>query len=95
MYDNPHDIVKSLLRTEKGTRLLSENKYIFWVSKDSNKIQIKKAVEEIHKVHVRSVNTLTTKPKPKRVRYKLGKTTSWKKAMVTLKSGETIEMATS
>jgi large subunit ribosomal protein L23 len=95
MYDNPHDIVKSLLRTEKGTRLLSENKYIFWVSKDSNKIQIKKAVEEIHKVHVTSVNTLTTKPKPKRVRYKLGKTTSWKKAMVTLKSGETIEMATS
>ena len=95
MYNNPHDIVKSLMRTEKGTRMLSENKYIFWVNKRSNKIQIKKAVEEIHKVQVVSVNTLSVKPKPKRVRYKLGKTASWKKAMVTLKSGDTIEMATS
>ena len=95
MYNNPHDIVKSLMRTEKGTRMLSENKYIFWVNKRSNKIQIKKAVEEIHKVQVVSVNTLSVKPKPKRVRYKLGKTASWKKAMVTLKSGDIIEMATS
>ena len=95
MYNNPHDIVKSLMRTEKGTRMLSENKYIFWVNKRSNKIQIKKAVEEIHKVQVVSVNTLSVKPKPKRVRYKLGKTASWKKAMVTLKSGDSIEMATS
>jgi large subunit ribosomal protein L23 len=95
MYNNPHDIVKSLMRTEKGTRMLPENKYIFWVDKRSNKIQIKKAVEEIHKVQVVSVNTLSVKPKPKRVRYKLGKTASWKKAMVTLKSGDTIEMATS
>jgi len=95
MYDSPHDIVKSLLRTEKGTRLVSENKYIFWVSKRSNKIQIKKAVEEIHKVTVISVNTSNVKPKPKRVRFKLGKTSTWKKAVVTLKSGDTIEMATS
>ncbi len=95
MYESPHDIVKSPLRTEKGTRLLAENKYLFWVSKTSNKIQIKKAVEEIYKVHVTGVNTLGVKPKPKRVRYKLGKTSPWKKAMVTLKSGESIEMATS
>jgi large subunit ribosomal protein L23 len=95
MYESPHDIVKSLLRTEKGTRLIAENKYMFWVNKRSNKVQIKKAVEEIHKVHVVSVNIVNVKPKPKRVRYKLGKTASWKKAFVTLKRGEAIEMATS
>jgi len=95
MYESPHDIVKSLLRTEKGTSLMAENKYMFWVNDISNKIQIKKAVEEIYKVHVVKVNTLGVKPKPKRVRYKLGKTSPWKKAMVTLKSGESIDIATS
>jgi large subunit ribosomal protein L23 len=95
MYDSPHDIIKSLLRTEKGTRLGSENKYVFWVDKKSNKIQVKKAVEEIYKVGVVSVNTLNVKPKPKRVRFKLGKTSAWKKAVVMLKKGDTIEIASS
>lgn len=95
MYESPYDIVKSLLRTEKSTVLMAENKYMFWVSDKSNKPQIKRAVEEIYKVHVTGVNTLGVKPKPKRVRYKLGKTSPWKKAMVTLKSGESIDMATS
>jgi large subunit ribosomal protein L23 len=93
MYDSPYDIVKSLLRTEKGTLLGAENKYMFWVGKKANKIQVKRAVEEIYKVKVTSVNTLSTKPKPKRVRFKLGKTSSWKKAIVTLKAGDTIDMA--
>jgi len=93
MYDSPYDIVKSLLRTEKGTLLGAANKYMFWVGKKANKIQIKRAVEEIYKVKVTSVNTLSTKPKPKRVRFKLGKTSSWKKAIVTLKAGDTIDMA--
>jgi large subunit ribosomal protein L23 len=95
MYDSPHDILKSLLRTEKGTRLVAENKYVFWVDKKANKIQISKAVEDVYKVNVISVNTSIVKPKPKRVRFKLGKTSAWKKALVTLKSGDTIEMATS
>ncbi|MFA5069435.1 MAG: 50S ribosomal protein L23 [Candidatus Omnitrophota bacterium] len=95
MYDSPYDIIKSLLRTEKGTRLMSENKYIFWVVKKANKIQIKRAVEDVYKVSVISVNTSNVKPKPKRVRFKLGKTSAWKKAVVTLKKGDTIEIATS
>ena len=94
MYETAHDVIKSLLRTEKGTNLLVENKYLFWVDKRSNKLQIKKAIEEIYKVSVMDVNTLNVKGKPKRVRYKLGKTSSWKKAMVTLKQGDTIEIAT-
>jgi large subunit ribosomal protein L23 len=95
MYESPHDIIKSLLRTEKGTRLVSENKYVFWVEKKSNKIQIKKAVEDIYKVGVISVNTSNVKPKPKRVRLKLGKTSAWKKAVVMLKKGDVIEIASS
>ncbi|MDD5504474.1 MAG: 50S ribosomal protein L23 [Candidatus Omnitrophica bacterium] len=95
MYDSPYDIIKSLLRTEKGTKLVSENKYIFWVAKKANKIQIKKAVEGVYKVGVVSVNTSNVKPKPKKVRFKLGKTSPWKKAVVTLKKGNTIEMASS
>lgn len=90
-----YDIVKSLLRTEKGSTLLLQNKYIFWVAKSANKIQIKKAVEEIHKVRVVSVNTMNIKGKPKRVRHQLGHTSDWKKAVVTLKQGDTIDIATS
>ena len=95
MYKNPYDIIKSLLRTEKGTYMSAENKYLFWVGRSANKLQIKKAVEEIYKVKVLDVNTMKVKGKPKRVRHKLGYTTSWKKAIVTLKQGDTIEMATS
>ena len=95
MITNSYDIVKSLLRTEKGSSLLSQNKYIFWVDNSANKIQIKRAVEEIHKVHVHSVNTMNVRGKLKRVRYKLGYTSDWKKAVVTLKEGDTIDIATS
>jgi len=93
MYESPHDIVKSLLRTEKGSNLMVENKYIFWVSTPANKVQIRKAVEEIYKVHVNSVNTMRVKGKPKRVRLQQGHTSSWKKAIVTLKQGDSIEIA--
>ena len=48
----PYTIVKSLLRTEKGTELGMLNKYLFWVDRHANKIEIKKAVEEIYKVKV-------------------------------------------
>ncbi len=87
-----YDIIKSLLRTEKGTRLMRQNKYLFVVDKVANKIQIKKAVEDIHKVKVVSVNVMNVKGKPRRVRYKLGHTSGWKKAMVTLKEGDVIEV---
>ena len=94
MYENPHDIIKSLLRTEKGSHLLTQNKYVFWVANSANRIQIKKAVEEIFKIHVTNVNTMRVRGKLKRVRYKLGRTSSWKKAIVTIKKGETIAIAT-
>ncbi|MDP3791065.1 MAG: 50S ribosomal protein L23 [Candidatus Omnitrophota bacterium] len=89
---NPHDVVKGLLRTEKGANMMPSNKYLFWVDSSSNKIEIRKAVEDIYKVKVNNVNTLTVKGKPKRVRYAMGKTSDWKKAIVTLKAGDKIDV---
>jgi large subunit ribosomal protein L23 len=89
---DPHDIVKGMIRTEKGSVLLPFNKYLFWVDKGSNKIEIKKAVEDIYKVKVDGVNTLMMRGKSKRVRYAIGKTPDWKKAIVTLQEGSKIDI---
>ena len=88
-----YDIIKNLLRTEKGTSLEPQGKYIFEVAKAANKIQISKAVEEIYNVKVYSVNTTAVQGKPKRVRTELGYTTPWKKAVVTLQDGQKIEVS--
>ena len=87
-----YDVVKSLLRTEKTTALLTQNKYLFWVDSKANKIQIKKAIEDIYKVKVAGVNTLYQRGKLRRVRYVQGKSADWKKALVTLKQGSKIEV---
>ncbi len=88
-----YDIVKCILRTEKSTKLIPLNKYLFKVDKTANKIDIKRAVEEIFKVKVASVNVINVMGKPRRVRQQLGRTADWKKAWVTLKEGSTIEIA--
>jgi len=90
---DPCDVVKGLLRTEKGSRLLILNQYLFWVDTTANKIEIKKAVEDIYKVKVKSVNTSMMRGKLRRIRYKQGKTSDWKKAVVTLKEGSKIDVA--
>jgi len=87
-----YKVLMSLVRTEKGTHLLPLNKYLFWVSKAANKISISQAVEHIYHVKVQDVNTLIMRGKRKRVRYQEGKTPDWKKAIVTLKKGEKIEV---
>ena len=86
-----YDIVKTLIRTEKGTDLEPQGKYFFRVSKQANKIEIKAAVEEIYKVKVADVNTVKMPAKMKRVRQEVGYTTPWKKAIVTLRKGQKIE----
>ena len=88
------DLIKALLRTEKSTTLYEPlNKYIFLVDKHCNKIEVKRAVEEIYKVKVKEVNTFISSGKLKRVRYQLGKTPDTKKAVVTLKEGQKISEA--
>ncbi len=87
------DIVKSLIKTEKSTLYEPDAKYLFLVAKSSNKVQIKKAVEQIYNVKVKSVNTFISLGKMKRVRHQLGKTVDLKKAVVTLKEGQKISEA--
>jgi len=88
-----YDIIKSLLRTEKSSAVEPIAKYLFLVDKAANKIQIKQAVEEIYKVKVKDVNTVVMPGKLKRVRHQLGKTPDFKKALVTLKEGQKIDIA--
>jgi large subunit ribosomal protein L23 len=86
------NVVKTLIRTEKGTVGEATGKYLFLVNKAANKVEIRKAVEQIYKVKVADVNTLIAPGKLKRVRNIAGKTSDWKKAVVTLKEGSKIEV---
>jgi large subunit ribosomal protein L23 len=86
-----HAIIKAILGTEKSARSEAHSKYLMLVDKCANKIQIKRAVEEIYKVKVSDVNTYVSKGKLKRVRRQEGRTPDVKKAVVTLKEGQKIE----
>ena len=87
---NPYSIVHSVVVTEKATELADDfEKYTFKVDKKANKLQIRKAVENIFDVKVNSVRTINQLGKRKRLRYaKYGKRPDWKKAIVTLSEGE-------
>lgn len=89
---DPREVIIRPVITEHSYDLMENNTYTFEVAKDSNKVEIAQAIEAIFNVKVVRVNTLNVKPKPKRVRYQAGKTRTWKKAMVTLKEGDTIEI---
>ena len=86
------DIIIRPVISEHSFDMMGNNTYTFEVAKDANKIEIAKAIEEIFDVSVVKVNTLNVKSKPKRVRYQIGRTRTWKKAMVTLAEGDTIEL---
>lgn len=94
MNKEPHAIVRELLVTEKGTQQMArDNQYLFKVDKSANKIEIKRAVETLFKVHVTNVNTMNRPGKKKRERtMNFGRTASWKRAVVTLKQGESIDL---
>jgi large subunit ribosomal protein L23 len=87
-----YNIIKRPLRTEKSVADgEATNSYHFEVDLRANKIQIKKAVEKYFNVKVQDVRTIVRKGKTKRVRFRLGRTKDWKKAVVTLKEGSTID----
>jgi len=88
----PQTIISQPIVSEKGTQLLKENKYIFRVPLKVNKIEIRKAVEELFKVRVESVRTMHVRGKSRKWRGRTtGKVSHWKKAIVKLKEGEVIE----
>jgi len=87
------EIIVRPLVTEKATQLKAAgNQYLFQVDRRANKIEVKKAVEEIFNVHVTSVRTIQMAGKKKRMGRFEGKRPDWKKAVVTLKEGETIQL---
>lgn len=90
---NINTILKSPLITEKTSRDSFYRKYAFEVDSCANKIEIKHAVEKIYNVKVQNVASVIIKGKTKRLRWNQpGKTTAWKKAIVTLKKGFEIKM---
>jgi large subunit ribosomal protein L23 len=89
---NPRDILKKPVITEKSMSLVQGNKYTFIIALTANKVEVKKAVEELFKVKVKKVNTVRVKGKAKRVRNIVGRTPEIKKAIVTLREGDRIEI---
>ena len=90
---NARDSIKGKIITEKSSDLAQNaNTYTFSVDVKANKIQIKQAIEEVFKVKVASVNTVTVRPKDRRVGRYTGKTNKVKKAIVKLKEGSSIEL---
>ena len=89
---DPREVIIRPIITEHSYDMMDENVYTFEVAKGANKVEIGQAIEAIFDVKVLKVNTLNVKSKPKRVRYQVGNTRTWKKAMVTLAEGDTIEI---
>lgn len=85
-----YQILKSAHLSEKSNALSQNFRYVFKVSKQTNKIEVRKAVEKTYDVHVVAVNIINTKGKSRRMGRQTGQTSDWKKAIVTLKPGEKI-----
>lgn len=86
-------IIRPLILTEKGNVLReTDNKYLFEVHRRANKIQIRQAIETLFKVNVQDVNTLIVRGRMRRMGKGHAKTANWKKAIVTLREGESIDV---
>lgn len=92
MIADPRDIILKPVISEKSYGLLEDNKYTFIVRPDANKTQIKIAIEQIFSVSVLDVNTLNRPGKRKRTRHGFGHRKDTKRAIVSLKPGDTIEL---
>ncbi len=84
-------IRRPIILTEKANLLREENKVVFEVAREANKIQIKTAVQTLFKVSVVDVNTLVMRGKERRMGRGYSRMQNWKKAIVTLKAGESID----
>jgi large subunit ribosomal protein L23 len=89
---NPRDVLLRPVVSEKSYGLLDEGKYTFVVALDSNKSQIRLAVEEVFRVKVTNVNTINRPGKRRRTRYGWGKRPDTKRAIVTLAEGDRIDI---
>ena len=91
---NLYDTILSPVVTERSTSLSEQNKIVFKVPKNSNKLVLKKNIEKIFKVNVIKINILNKKSKNKFTRGRKVKIKGYKKAIITLKKGQSIDLTT-
>jgi large subunit ribosomal protein L23 len=89
---HPNEVLLAPVVSEKSYSLIGDRKYTFKVHKNAHKTQVRQAVEELFAVHVENVNILKVQPKPKRRGVSKGIRPGWKKAIVQVREGETIEI---
>ncbi len=87
-----HQTIRRILQTERTSALMAENKYVFEVDRKADKPQIKRAVETMFKVTVEDVRTMNVRGKIKTMGRFSGKRPDWKKAVVTLAEGNSIDI---
>ena len=88
---NHYDIIKFPVVTEKSTKISENNQFVFKVAINSSKGDIKKAIEKVFKVKVKAINTIKVKGKKKVFKGTKGKRSDFKKAVITLVKGETLD----
>ena len=89
---HPDEVLIAPVVSEKSYSLIEDGKYSFRVHPDAHKTQVRQAVEELFDVRVESVNVSYVRPKPKRRGLTRGKKPGWKKAIVQLRQGDSIEI---
>jgi large subunit ribosomal protein L23 len=89
---HPNEVLLAPVVSEKSYELIANQKYSFRVHPDAHKTQIRQAVEELFGVHVLGVNVVQVRSKPKRRGLTRGRKPGWKKAIVHLRPGESIEI---
>jgi large subunit ribosomal protein L23 len=89
---HPNEVLLAPVVSEKSYSLIGEGKYVFRIHPDAHRTQVRQAVEELFNVHVEGVNVLKVQAKPKRRGMSKGIKPGWKKAIVQLREGETIEI---
>jgi len=92
MKDSRDVLIKPVITENSMLKMEENNTYTFKVAKNSNKVQIRKAIEEIFDVKVDNVNTMNMRGKKRRLGRNEGRTASWKKALVKLAEGDSIEI---
>ncbi len=89
---HPNEVLLAPVVSEKSYSLIGEGKYVFRIHPDAHRTQVRQAVEELFDVHVEGVNVLKVQSKPKRRGLQKGTRPGWKKAIVQLREGESIEI---
>ena len=89
---DPFIVIQTPVITEQSYANIDIGKYVFHVNRRSNKREIKKAIETAFSVTVKQVNVMNVKGKMRRLRAKAGMTSAWKKAIITLHEGQTIDL---